>query len=371
VLLPAAVAFCAVAGAAAQDSEPAVEHGFTLETIARVPAARELAVAPNGDLLVGTSRGDVDIVADAEGTPHAASVFVHLDEAPAAGVALGAGSLYVGTQFGVWRIPYEAGRQSVRGTPEKIVNVRPGGSRGHRTTSVAIEGNRLFYSVGSSCNACEESDATRAKVFDAALNGRDPHPIALGIRNAIALAANPATGAVWAGVAGQDELEGGHPYEIFDPVTAHVSPADYGWPECYENHRTLHAGHDCSTAVESRVVFPAYETPIGAVFYPLRPSGKYAFPAAFEGGAFVTLHGSWHQPPVPPRVVFVPMRGDEPVTPVNWADPDAQWREFVNGFQRPDGSRLARPTGVAVGPEGSLFVSDDASGAIYRIRPVR
>jgi glucose/arabinose dehydrogenase len=118
-----------------------------------------------------------------------------------------------------------------------------------------------------------------------------------------------------------------------------------------------------------RVVFPAYNTPIGATFYPLHPTGKYAFPAEYAGGAFVALHGSWHEPLVPPRVAFVAIKGDEPLKPVDWSDPSAQWREFVGGFQRADESRIGRPTGIAVGPEGSLFVADDQAGVVYRIRP--
>jgi glucose/arabinose dehydrogenase len=70
-------------------------------------------------------------------------------------------------------------------------------------------------------------------------------------------------------------------------------------------------------------------------------------------------------------VAFVPMNGDTPRTPVNWSDPHVQWSAFVNGFQPRcnDGSRIGRPVGVAVGPQGDLFVADDLSGAIYRIRP--
>jgi glucose/arabinose dehydrogenase len=77
-------------------------------------------------------------------------------------------------------------------------------------------------------------------------------------------------------------------------------------------------------------------------------------------------------PLVPPRVVFVPMDGDQPRTPVDWNDPAKQWIEFVGGFQKADGvTRVARPTGVTVGPQGSLFVSDDLTGAIFRIRPAK
>jgi glucose/arabinose dehydrogenase len=114
---------------------------------------------------------------------------------------------------------------------------------------------------------------------------------------------------------------------------------------------------------------PAYETPIGAAFYPENPSGAHAFPKAYRGGAFVTLHGSWHSPPVPPRVIFIPMHGDDPATPVDWNDPTKQWKEFAGGFQSTDGARSARPTGIAISPDGSLFVSEDQTGAIYRIRP--
>jgi glucose/arabinose dehydrogenase len=202
------------------------------------------------------------------------------------------------------------------------------------------------------------------------LDGSGITPKAVRIRNAIALAVNPATGTLWAGVAGQDELPHGHPYENFDAVTSHPGVVDYGWPYCYENRQPV-GTHDCSSVAVARVVFPAYETPIGATFYPTNVHGRYAFPVAYRGGAFVTLHGSWHQPPVPPRVVFVPMAGDEPRTHVNWNDPNTQWQEFVGGFQSADGSRSARPAGVAVGPDGSLFVSDDQSGNIFRIRPVR
>jgi glucose/arabinose dehydrogenase len=123
--------------------------------------------------------------------------------------------------------------------------------------------------------------------------------------------------------------------------------------------------------VVPRVVFPAYDTPIGAAFYPREGLGRYAFPAAYRGGAFVALHGSWHVPPVSPRVAFVPFKGADPARPVDWADPDAQWTEFLSGCQSADGSRTCRPTGVAVGTDGSLFVSEDENDSIYRIRPVQ
>ena len=359
---------------------PTVVNGFTIERIGVVDGARELVAAPNGDLFVGTSGADVYLLprADAEhpGAPH---VFVSFDNHPAAGVTLGNGWLFVGTQFAVYKIPYQSGDQKPRGSPVKLESVRPSGiARDHVTTSVAVTGDTLFASVGSSCNACvPELDDTRATIQRIDLRSGKVSVEAHNVRNAIALAVNPATQTLWAGVAGVDDLPPYHPYEIFDSVTLHTAPVNYGWPACYENQKHFEKWPgSCNDTPIPRVVFPAYETPIGAVFYPTDARGAHAFPAAYRGGAFVTLHGSWHGPPqglsgyIPPRVVFVPMKGDDPVHPVNWTDPNTQWQQFVYGYQNGGTSeRIGRPTGIAVGPDGSLFVADDQTGAIFRIRP--
>jgi glucose/arabinose dehydrogenase len=359
-----------VVAAAATPDGLTVPAGFTIEKIATVPHARELAVAPNGDLFVGTLGSTVYLIAGAQGTAAAPTPFVTLADRPVAGIAIDGERMVLGAQFGVYELPYQSGDRAPRAQPRMIAAVRTSGmSRDHSTTTVAIAGERIYASVGSSCNACDpELDPTRASIQMMDLDGAGIRPKAEHVRNAIALAVNPQTGTLWAGVAGQDELAHGHPYEMFDPVSLHAGVADYGWPYCYENRRSVD-GRDCSSHVVPRVVMPAYETPIGAAFYPLHPAGAHAFPVAYRGGAFVTLHGSWHQPPVPPRVVFIPMDGDTPLTAVDWRDPTTQWKEFVGGFQTADGSRAARPTGVAVGTDGSLFVSDDQTGAIFRIRP--
>jgi glucose/arabinose dehydrogenase len=357
--------------AAEAPPELTVPAGFAIEIIAHVDRARELAAASNGDLFVGTLGGSVELVPDAEGNAGAPRVFARLGDAPAAGVALTEGALYVGTNGAVWKISYAKGSREPAGQPVKIASVRTDGRSGHSTTTVAIAKGRLYASVGSSCNDCTENDPTRATIQEMDLEGRGMHPKAIHIRNAIALAVDPATNAVWAGVAGQDELEHGHPYEIFDPFTLHPGTVDYGWPNCYDDRKAKDASYNCAEVTVPRVVFPGYITPIGAAIYPLHARGRYAFPAQYGGGAFVGLHGSWHRPLVAPRVAFVPLHNDEPSKPVDWNDPNVQWQNFVSGFQHPDGSRVGRPTGVAVGPEGSLFVADDQAGVIYRIRPKR
>ena len=205
-------------------------------------------------------------------------------------------------------------------------------------------------------------------------DGSDFSQRAKRIRNAIALTVNPATGSVWVGDAGQDDLPFGHPYEFLDDLSAHAGDADYGWPECEENHHVYWRGYTCTNTVEPLVELPAYSTIIGATFYPDRQSGLYAFPQRYRGGLFAAVHGSWHVDgrgcsAAPPRVVFVAMNGDRPAKDVDWNDPTAQWSDFLTGFQSGCTARIGRSTGIAVGPMGSLFVGDDAAGLVYRVRP--
>ena len=344
-------------------------HGFSIQLIAHVPRARELAALPNGDLLVGTSGTSVMIVPDAEGDAGTPAVFATLPERLAAGVAYANGTIAIGTMTGVYRLGYTSGERTARGEPAKIASVRTGGNGGHSTTSVAIAHDGTIYaSVGSSCNACVETDPTRATIHR--ITGSGMTLKAKRIRNAIALGVDP-RGHVWLGNAGQDSLPSGHPYEIVDDVDAAPSLADYGWPDCEENHVASTPGTNCSGQTVPHAVLPAYNTPIGLTFYAPPANAKYAFPAQYRGGLFVAAHGSWHTPHVAPRVAFFPMHNGAPEHAVNWSDPNAQWTEFLGGLMDADGTFIARPTGITVGPSGSLFVADDANGAIYRIRPVK
>jgi len=354
-----------------------VSAGLRIETIATIPGARELAFLPTGDLLVGSVGDTIAIVpnADAAGNAGAAKTFATLPDSPAAGIAFNASAcaIYVGTQFGVYRINYKPGDLAAAAPPQRIASVRSGGGGGHITTTLATTGNTLYASVGSSCNACVESDPTRATIQQMALDGSGMTARATHIRNAIGLAINPTTGTLWAGDAGQDDLPFGHPYEFLDAVGTHGGVPNYGWPNCEENHQNYGSGANCSTQTVPLVEFPAYQTIIGVTIVPANNSGAFALPAQYQGGAFVAMHGSWHQnggvPVAPPRVAYVALSGDTPATPVNWNDPTTQWHDVVSGFQTASGSRIGRPTGVAIGPQGDLFIADDQTGNIYRIRP--
>lgn len=346
---------------------PTVPNGFTIERIAQVKGARELTVTPNGDVIVGTMGNSIYIVRNAEGTPAAPKTFATFNDKPVAGVFLAGDTLYAGAQFGVYSLPYHSGETSAK--PEKIASVRTSNiSRDHVTTSVAFSKGTVYASVGSSCDICTDLDKTRATIQEMSADGKDMRPRAVDIRNAVAITIQPQTGDLWAALESRDQLPQGHPYETFDDVSSHPGTPNYGWHTCYENHKSID-GANCGNDVIAEGALPAYDSPIGMTFYPASESGKYAFPAAYRGGAFIALHGSWHVPLIPPRVAFVPFNGNKPAKTVDWSNPNTQWHEFLTGCQNPDNTRICRPTGVAVAPDGSLFVSEDYSGEIYRIRP--
>jgi glucose/arabinose dehydrogenase len=146
---------------------------------------------------------------------------------------------------------------------------------------------------------------------------------------------------------------------------------DFGWPYCYHDpelgHKVLapEYGGDgsevgrCSVVKEPLIWFPAHWAPNGVLFY----MGDQ-YPAKYRDGAFIAFHGSWNRSPLPQggyNVVFAPFDG---------ADPEGSWEVFADGFAGANvGPREAahRPVGVAQGPDGSLYVSDDRGGRIFRI----
>ena len=383
------------ADAAAQTSVAAppalrLPADLALETLASVPSARELAALPNGDLLVATEGTVVYLVPHAEeaGLSGAPIAFAKLPDGPAQGIVFAASSctVYVATPSAIYAMPYVDGQTSAAvGAP--IAKVRTGpiapNSDGdvHVTTSLGFAQGSLFAGVGSSCNACTEADPTRATIQQMAPDGAQMQTRATRFRNAIAFATNPRTGTLWSGGAGQDGLPIGHPYEFMDAVTSHAGVADYGWPACEENRTAYQGGADCASTVAPLVALPAYSTLIGAVFYPdTGPNADagagaltHALPMTYRGALLVTAHGAWHQTGdrfySPPRVAMVAMNGDAPAVPVDWNNPERQWTELIGGFQLADGvTRVGRPTGIAVGARGSLFVADDQNGLVYRIR---
>jgi glucose/arabinose dehydrogenase len=214
----------------------------------------------------------------------------------------------------------------------------------------------MVLSVGSSCNVCEEEDPRRATVlvYDGP-DGEGERVFASGLRNAVGLAVHPETGELWATNNGRDLLGDDIP-----PDTIHIllEGADYGWPSCHAGEVIdPDYGHSevCNEVIKPAVQLQAHSAPLGLVFYTAD-----AFPAGYQGDLFVAFHGSWNRSqPTGYKVVRIPVHDGEASGPVE---------DFATGWLDDDTSNAAgRPVGLAIGPDGALYVSDDKGGFIYRI----
>jgi glucose/arabinose dehydrogenase len=227
----------------------------------------------------------------------------------------------------------------------------------HKTRTVAfLQDGRMVLSVGSSCNVCEEEDPRRGTVlvYDGP-NGEGERVFASGLRNAVGLAVHPETGELWATNNGRDLLGDDIP-----PDTIHIllEGAGYGWPACHGGEVIdPDYGHPgaCEQVPMPAVGLQAHSAPLGMVFY----AGD-SFPAEYQGDLFVAFHGSWNRSePTGYKVVRIPVRDGDASGPVE---------DFATGWLDDETSSASgRPVGLAVGPDGALYVSDDKGGFIYRI----
>lgn len=385
------------------DSTPGITlpPGFCAVVVAdHVGAARHLVVAPNGDLFVAlegqrSSPGGILALRDTSGDGRA-DMRQNIGSEGGSGIALGRGGLYFSTPTTVYRYAMHAGGLTPIGAPDVIVRDLPGGGHSARSLALSPDGRALLVNVGSATNACQVNDraagspgkdpcpelATRAGVwrFDAARDGQSQSEglrVATGIRNAVGLAFAP-SGDVYATQHGRDQLAQNWP-KLFTVAKSAETPSeeffklsigdDYGWPYCYHDAAAGHLmlapeyGGDGKTAgrcqgkKEPLVAFPGHWGPDGLTFY----TGTQ-FPARYRGGAFIAFHGSWNRAPLPQagyRVVFVPFKDGAP---------SGAYETFADGFWRQDGAGPQhRPVGVAVGPDGSLYITDDAAGTIWRV----
>jgi glucose/arabinose dehydrogenase len=307
------------------------------------------------------------------------------------GIALTASHLYYGADDLVLRWTWHTGQLEPEGEPETIARGL-GTNDEHEATGLALgpEG-ALYASIGAPTNSCQQQNrapkspgrdpcpalADHAGVWRFAADKRDQEPspgtrFGTGMRNALALAVEPKTGALFAAVNGRDLL--GADWGYSDERNAEL-PAeeffqvhrgdDLGWPYCYYDgvaQKKVLApeyGGDgtqvgrCAGKRQPDVVFPAHWAPMAIAFY-----GGDQFPAHYRGGAFVAFRGSWNRAPLPQegyRVAFVPFEGGAPA---------GGYETFATGSAGPTSLRA---TGVAMGPDGSLYISDEPGGRIWRV----
>lgn len=256
--------------------------------------------------------------------------------------------LYVGEESRITRFTYGAGGKV--GKPEVVVPNLPTG--GHATRTVAFgQDGKLYVAIGSSCNICTETDDRRATVMRYNADGSGGQRFAWGLRNAVGLAFAPGTNTLWATVNERDNQGNEIPPDM---VTIVTEGANYGWPTCQPpNAKPQAAGDDCSGVTSPTIGIQAHSAPLGLAF-----ATGAQFPATYRGGLFVVQHGSWNrQPPAQPKLMYITFTDGKPTAVA----------DFATGWQDGNGKRWGRPAGVIVAPDGSLIVSDDQAGVLYRI----
>ena len=382
-----------------------VPAGFSAAVYARVPGARFMAVAPNGDLLVSNpGAGTVSLVrarvgADPLVRPWASGLYRPHDLV--FHVIDGQAWLYVAEGDKVARYRYTSG-DSVGQGREVLVSGLPsarspelGGSYGHELKNIALDpAHNLYVSVASISNA-DPADVLatppRAAVYQYGATGGTMRVFARGLRNAEGLAFVPGTSTLWVAVNNRDNIaypfhgdvtgDGAddygrvvpswvddHPPEEFTRV---VDGGNYGWPYCNPNPDTPTglddmpfdrdvqtnadgSRLDCATATRVSKGIQAHSAPLGLTFL----QGTNA-PAAYREGAAIAYHGSWNRTQrTGYKVAYFPWDaaagrpGAEVTLFAGWAAGGTVW---------------GRPVDVAVAPDGALLVSDDQSGTIYRL----
>lgn len=335
--------------------------GFRISVFAELDAKpRLMAWSPGGVLLAtATSDGTVLALPDKNGDGRADRVAVVLRDLNAPhGIAFHEGKLYVAETGGVSRHDWNENTLAATGA-QRILELPPSGQ--HFTRTILFSGGKLYASAGSSCNVCEEEDERRAAVMRFDPDGSHPEVFARGLRNAVGLAENPRTGTVWTTENGRDWLGDDLPPDEINDLGK--LGGHFGWPYCYGDRKVdpefqSKAEQKCPSTMPVKVDLQAHSAPLGLAFY----HGEM-FPPEYRGDLYVAFHGSWNRSrPTGYKVARVKLKdGTEP----------EGVEDFITGWLPPNASKatrwMGRPVGITFGRDGSMYVSDDAAGVIYRV----
>lgn len=368
---------------------------------------RHMTMSPTGDLYVAlrpgrTSGPPAGIVALRDADKDGKAEMVERIEVPVTtGIEWRDGFLYFSSNSAIYRWKMTPGQLKPSGTAELIVDGLTDRRQHADKPFTFDESGNLYVNIGAPSNTCQTDDRKaespghrpcpileeaagiwRFRVDKLGQAQKDGHRFATGIRNAVAIQWNAADKHVYIVQHGRDALDTLFPAKFSAQENADLPAeelfrltdgANFGWPYCYfdikQQKKVLSpeyggdgsAAGECAQMGQPLVTFPAHNGPNDLAFYTAS-----AFPAKYRGGAFVALHGSWNRAPFDMdgyRVVFVPF---------NAKGPTGKWEPFADGFAGKPSFKSPRdadhrPTGLAVGTDGALYISEDVKGRIYRV----
>jgi glucose/arabinose dehydrogenase len=313
----------------------------------------------------GESANQIILLRDADGNGTAEMQKVILEEGleSPSGMSWQDGTLYVANHNAVLAFPYALGSDTVKGTPRKLMDLPGGGGHWMRNLELAPDGKSLYVAVGSVSNIGEagmEVEQGRAMIWQYDLVENRQRQFAVGLRNPNGMDFSPWTGELWTTVNERDMLGSDL---VPDYLTNVPVGAQYGWPWIYYK-----------TNIDRRVEAPMPRFLMEYVRKPEFALGPHVAALGmvfnreghvmggnFASGAFIARHGSWNrQPPSGYDVVYV---GFDKL-----GNPQGKPVPVLTGFLKDDGTTRGRPTWVEWAGDGSLLVSDDTAGIIWRVK---
>jgi glucose/arabinose dehydrogenase len=327
--------------------------GFTIELVARVPGAREMAFGTNGTLFAGSVEGTVYAV-----TLDGAHANVHTIATGLRnpiGVAFRDGALYVSAVSRILRFDDIERRLDRPPRPVVVSEAFPGDAHhGGKFIAFGPDG-KLYVPVGAPCNVCEPDPDRYANIMRMNADGSGREVYARGIRNSVGFDWDPRSRELWFTSNGRDLMGDDVP-----PDTLNHAPRaglDFGFPYCHAGtipDPRFGARKACASFAPPAARLPAHVAALGMRFY----TGMQ-FPPRYRGQVFIAEHGSWNRSrKVGYRVSLVML--DDKRNVVSYAPFAEGWLEGERAW--------GRPADVAVSPDGSLLIADDTAGAIYRVR---
>ncbi len=326
--------------------------GFKVETwLPGVLDARELRHGADGTVFVSTLfvANKVYAVVDKGGKRELKTI---IDKMPmAAGIAYDKGTLFVATHTKIMRYDDVDKKLDNIGEPKVIYDKLPGGND-HSWKFLRIKGDKLYFPVGAPCNICDPGEW--GKIYRMNLDGTGVETLAAGVRNTVGFDFDPKTGDLWFTDNGRDWLSEDLPNDELNRLDMKKLGQHYGNPYCLQGNildPEFGWGKKCSDYVKPAALLGPHRGSLGLKFY----DGKM-FPAKYRGAMFIARHGPWNR--------------TEKYADVAVAWPDgkggAKVEPFMTGFVE-NNQYLGRPVDFLVMKDGSLLVSDDHAGAIYRI----